>query len=185
MCMPWRCLQPTNEYNNDHRRRINDCYERYHVFDHQVIRLIIRFNRFRVNFFELPLLRMKKLLAILILMVYGLSSTGMTLHFQYCCGKFEKIDLVPISTKNCAGDNGIKEANKKCCDDKEVHLKISSDQSASKILLAASYPIEIKTAQPDFFLCNPLETKKLLPEVFAPPPLSPLPLFILNSVFRI
>ena len=114
---------------------------------------------------------MKKLLAIVLLMVYGLSSTGMTVHFQYCCGKLEKIDLAPPTTKHCAGDKGSKIENKKCCDDKEVSLKISSEQSASKVLCHYSYPIAIKAAQPDFFLSGPFETKRLLPEVTAPPPL--------------
>ncbi|RYY00556.1 MAG: hypothetical protein EOO53_21660 [Gammaproteobacteria bacterium] len=93
------------------------------------------------------------------------------MHFQYCCGKLKKIDLVPPATKHCAGDNGSKIANKKCCDDKEVNLKVSSEQSASKILFPASFSIAIKAAKPYFFLSSPFETKKLLPEVFAPPPL--------------
>ena len=128
---------------------------------------------------------MKKLLAIVILLVYGLSSTGMTVHFQYCCGMLEKIDFVPPVTKHCAGDKGIKIDSKKCCDDKEVNLKISSEQSAAKILYLDSFPTIVKAVQPDFFLSSPFKTKKLLPEVFAPPPLSTLPIFILISVFRI
>ncbi|RYY47385.1 MAG: hypothetical protein EOO06_12615 [Chitinophagaceae bacterium] len=114
---------------------------------------------------------MKKLLAIMILLVYGLSSTGMTVHFQYCCGKLEKIDLVPPITNHCVGDKGNKIENKKCCDDKEVSLKISSEQSPAKILHPASFLIAIKTVLPDLFLSSSFETKKLLPEVFAPPPL--------------
>ncbi|RYY44270.1 MAG: hypothetical protein EOO06_18410 [Chitinophagaceae bacterium] len=115
---------------------------------------------------------MKKLLAIMILLVYGLSSTGMTVHFQYCCGKLEKINLVPPAIKHCAGDKGSKIENKRCCDDKEVSLKISSEQSAAKILYPDSFPIAIKTVLPNLFLSSPFETKKLLPEVFAPPPLN-------------
>ncbi len=114
---------------------------------------------------------MKKLLAIILILVYGLSSTGTTVHFQYCCGKLEKIDFVPPVTKHCAGDKGSKIENKKCCDDKEVSLKISSEQSAAQILYPASFPIAIKPVQPGFFFSSPIETKKLLPEVFAPPPL--------------
>ena len=93
---------------------------------------------------------MKKLLAITLILVYGLSSMGTTVHFQYCCGKLEKIDFVPPVTKHCAGDKGSKIENKKCCDDKEVSLKISSEQSAAQILYPASFPIAIKPVQPGF-----------------------------------
>ena len=68
---------------------------------------------------------MKKLIVILLLLGYGLSSFGMTLHVHYCCGKIDKVKLAPVKENKCPVD---KKAKKKgCCDDRQVELKIKTD----------------------------------------------------------
>lgn len=68
---------------------------------------------------------MKKLIVILLLICYGLSSFGMTLHVHYCCGKIDKVKLAPVKEDKCPVD---KKAKKKgCCDDRQVDLKIKTD----------------------------------------------------------
>ena len=112
---------------------------------------------------------MKKILVIALLLTYGLSSSGMTLHLHYCCGKLDKVDFTPVPSK-CGKTH--KMGTKPCCDNKEVTFKVKSEQSAVKILLAA-YPLTaVKPFLSDFLVSAPVEAKKLLPEVFAPPPVS-------------
>jgi len=112
---------------------------------------------------------MKKLAVILVLLVYGPSSFGMTLHFHYCCGRLERVDLTPPKAKHCGG-NDQKISAKSCCDTKEVRLNIKSDQDAGKVLQLSFQCFTIK-ASPDFLISGPVETTKPVPEIFAPPPL--------------
>jgi hypothetical protein len=128
---------------------------------------------------------MKKLLAIMMLLMYGLSSTGMTLHFYYCCGKLDKVNFISAEVKHCNKAKQYTAPEKQCCDNKEISLKITSEQTPGKILYSSVQFIADKATPPDSSLSSPIETIKLTPEVFAPPPLSSPPLFILNCVFRI
>lgn len=68
---------------------------------------------------------MKKLIVILLLLGYGLSSFGMTLHIHYCCGKVDTVKLTPTNDHGC----GVKDKSKKkgCCDDRQVEFKIKTD----------------------------------------------------------
>lgn len=129
-------------------------------------------------------LLMKKLLVILLLMVYGTASFGMTLHIHYCCGKLKSVDFTPPKEKDCAmGKANI--SSKKCCDNKQVELKLQSEQDASKVYQSSFHVDAVQLIHQAHFVLTPFENKKLLPEVFAPPPITSNSLFILNCVFRI
>jgi hypothetical protein len=125
------------------------------------------FSSRRIKFSFVP--DMKKLFAIMLLLVYGFSSTGMTLHLHYCCGKLDAIDLSPVKDEHCGGKHKL--IKKSCCDEKQVSLKLKSEQNPAKFLNPVFQLPAIKTVQPDFFVLSPVQSKKLLPEVFAPPPL--------------
>lgn len=112
---------------------------------------------------------MKKLFAIMLLLVYGLSSSGMTLHFHYCCGKLKKVDLTPVKEDQCGTQH--KMGSKPCCDDKQVSLKLKAEQNHAKALNYSFSITGIKPIQPEYRVSTPIQTKNLIPEVFAPPPL--------------
>jgi len=101
--------------------------------------------------------------------MYGFSSTGMTLHLHYCCGKLDAIDLSPVKDEHCS--SGHKLVKKSCCDEKQVSLKLKPEQNPAKFLNPVFQLPAIKTVQPEFLALGPVQSKKLLPEVFAPPPL--------------
>ncbi|MEI6948364.1 hypothetical protein V9K67_14300 [Paraflavisolibacter sp. H34] len=126
---------------------------------------------------------MKRFLVILLLMVYGLSSTGATVHLHYCCGKLDKIEFAAPKEKKCG-----KHAKpmKNCCDDQQLDLKVKADQKVAHMAAfeAKTFAAE-KPSYPGFALTRPSEGKHLVPTTFAPPPLPPYPLFILNCVYRI
>lgn len=68
---------------------------------------------------------MKKLIVILLLLGYGLSSFGMTLHVHYCCGKVDTVKFMPANDHGCGVKDNIKK--KGCCDDRQVEFKIKTD----------------------------------------------------------
>ncbi|HWJ29342.1 MAG TPA: hypothetical protein VNS32_22570 [Flavisolibacter sp.] len=111
---------------------------------------------------------MKKLLAFILIMVYGLSSTGMTVHFHYCCGKLDKVSLEPVKGK-CEGAAGMK--NKSCCDSKQVTLKLKREQQSGKWIQHSFHSEVLLPEQEHLQVVLPRQSKKLLPEIFAPPPL--------------
>jgi hypothetical protein len=128
---------------------------------------------------------MKKLFIILIMLVYGLSSSGMSVNLHFCCGKLDDISFSSQKEKGCTKDEDSF-SKKRCCDDKHLEFKLKSDQEPSTkwiqtykqltapIFTTASYIFWQPQHQP----VNELATG---------PPLgaSRLPLFIRNRVFRI
>ena len=61
--------------------------------------------------------------------MYGASSLGMSVQFHYCCGKLKDINITNEAS-GCGMDHSL--GSLPCCDDKEVSLKISSVQHATK-----------------------------------------------------
>ncbi len=114
---------------------------------------------------------MKKAFIILLMLMYGASSFGMSLHFHYCCGKLDKVDFSSLKNKQCDSGKYHNMGGKPCCDNKQVSLNIKSDQDPGKVLHFPFHHIAVKPTQSDFLISSPVATKKLLPEIFAPPPL--------------
>jgi hypothetical protein len=115
-------------------------------------------------------------------MVYGLSSTGMTINFHYCCGKLKKVEFSSAQL-----DCGMKmkhSSGKKCCDNKQVDLKVKDEQKVTESSKTVLKVIPVTNSFTDFAISQPLEDKHLIPSVFAPPPLSS-PLYILHCTYRV
>jgi hypothetical protein len=125
---------------------------------------------------------LKKLAVILLLMVYGLSSSGMTIQFHYCCGKLKSIQLSPVSEKQC-GMKYMPVSKKKCCDDKQVELKLKGDQKTEQAKFVLFAP-DVLQREEFVFNSQPVVARALTPEIFAPPPLVN-PLYIFYCVYRI
>jgi hypothetical protein len=126
---------------------------------------------------------MKKFLVILLLMVYGVSSSGATLHLHFCCGKLDKVDLVPVEKKSCGKDH--KGISKSCCNDQQVQLKIHSDYRATEAV--KNFFKTVSFTPPLFSLST--ATRRLEQQAiwqwYHPPTPSTNPLYILHSVYRI
>lgn len=126
---------------------------------------------------------MKRLTVLLLLIVYGFSSSGMTLHFHYCCGKLDKIELSPAKEMKCGMQH--KAEKKSCCDSKQLELKVKSDykaEAAAKLIIPSFSAAKSFT---DFAVTQPRYGKQLIPQVFAPPPLYQNPLYIFHCLYRI
>lgn len=126
---------------------------------------------------------MKKLLVIVLMLAYGLSSSGMTISLHYCCGKLDGISLNGKHDDSCRMSSELK--NTDCCFDKQISASITTDQQIdSKYIqvfkqtnVAPLYYEEISPVNDQVFStkpkgrCAPFETS--------------IPLFIKNCVFRI
>lgn len=126
---------------------------------------------------------LKKLLVILLLMVYGLSSSGMTIQFHYCCGKLKSIQLSPVSEKKCGMKHSMKMLNKPCCNDKQVELKLKGEQRTEQAKFVFFTP-DLPKKNEFILTTEPVVAKNIVPEIFAPPPLAD-PLYIFHCVYRI
>jgi hypothetical protein len=83
----------------------------------------------------------KKLLLFLLLSVYGFSSTGMSLHLHYCCGKLNEIFFQPVKPKKCAGEP--KMAHSSCCDFMELDFRIHDDQKSVAAFVPQQAPASV------------------------------------------
>jgi len=117
--------------------------------------------------------------------MYGTSSFGMTVHFHYCCGKLKAVDFQSPKKKDCPAGKMQHMGTKPCCDDTKVDVKLTGEQAPTAIFHPSFHTDAVLPVHHDYFISSPFVGKKLVPEIFAPPPQSTQPLFILNCVFRI
>ncbi len=127
---------------------------------------------------------MKKLFAIFLMLVYGVTSFGMTLNMHYCCGKLDKVSFSSNQTKACKSTATIH--SKGCCDNKKFELKIKADQeTGSKQTTTFSFqPLNLFSLySSNIFLIekSPLNVLSTGP----PLTLSATPLFIKYCIYRI
>ena len=116
------------------------------------------------------------------MLMYGFSSSGMTISLHYCCGKLKSIDWAVPKHKSC--DHQQKMAGKPCCETKLINYKDNSDHGASGFVLKPA-PAVFITPQFSSVQNMEQEDRQLITEVFAPPPHRSLPIYISNRVFRI
>jgi len=127
---------------------------------------------------------MKKIAAIILILVYGMSSLGMSVTADYCCGKLSKLGVSLKQNENPKQDNQLE--NKRCCGHKEVSFKVKTDHE-----ITAKQNIVVSTqavVQPVFFdvpsRLNFLN-KAISQNSNGPPLFNAVPVYISNCVFRI
>ncbi|MCU7548765.1 hypothetical protein OCK74_06530 [Chitinophagaceae bacterium LB-8] len=128
---------------------------------------------------------MKKLFIILLMLVYGLSSTGTSINLHFCCGKLDGISFSTPNEKSCAKDQ-VSLSKKRCCDDKHLEFKLKADQEPSAKWVQA-YKQLATPSLATVTACFWQPQHQPVNELATGPPLitSSLPLFIKNRVFRI
>jgi len=125
---------------------------------------------------------MKKFLLILLTTVYAITALGMNVHFFYCC---KKLSHISISAAQPMMD-GCKTKTKKCCTNKTISIKLTTDQdkTAIKHLSVSSFtvvPISYYTIGNNG--CKSLFINPKHPLTVPPPNLPSLQ--VLYCVFRI
>lgn len=136
-------------------------------------------NPFSPNFAD----EMKKLLTLLIMLVYGFASIGATLHLHYCCGKLDKVSFSTTHNKDCPNKG---KAFKRCCESKKVDVKLKADHEPVAKWIASQKALS--SALPKAIYIVSIQLRQATVSVFTtgpPTPRSSVPLFIRNCVFRI
>jgi hypothetical protein len=126
---------------------------------------------------------MKKIVVIALLLVYGLSSTGATVHLHFCCGKLDDISFSSTNSKICSTKTFS--STKKCCDSKHIELKVKADQEPGAKWIAAC---KVFTTQCPASYYGFTPTHKIPVNALATgPPLrvSAVPLFIQHCIYLI
>lgn len=127
---------------------------------------------------------MKKLLVSILVLLYGLSSSGMSVYVHYCCGKIDKVDFSADGKMSCpAGDHPPK---KGCCDSKEFSLKIK-DTYTNGALQFSFKQLQPETILVPVYMEAPVlfSGSRLLCSNSSPPILPCPDLTVLYGVFRI
>lgn len=131
---------------------------------------------------------MKKSIILLLFVLYGFSSSGLSVYVHYCCGKIKKIDFTASQKGKCSSSCNMHAFSKSCCESKEFnnHIKDSYVPEAAISSLAKQFQANAElTTLPnhDFAassVCTPLTAGNSSPPVFRQAPFS-----ILYCIFRI
>lgn len=129
---------------------------------------------------------MKKIVVILLLLIYGSATMGATIHMHYCMNEFVGWSLWHGEKEKECGKCGMKEKKGGCCKDehKQVKLKTEHQKSATAQYIQFLNVPALITPVADFsFKVTP--TSLAFPVSNAPPKIPRERLYILHCVFLI
>lgn len=129
---------------------------------------------------------MKKIVVILLLLIYGSATMGATIHMHYCMNEFVGWSLWHGEKEKECGKCGMKEKKGGCCKDehKQVKLKTEHQKSATAQYIQFLDVPALITPVADFsFKVTP--TSLAFPVSNAPPKIPGERLYILHCVFLI
>ena len=129
---------------------------------------------------------MKKIVAVILCALYLVTSSGATVTFHYCMGKFIGADLALPQTHTCSNCGMAKKDQKGCCKDKHQTFQLKKDQLATSI---GSVPtITLQYSDNSFYYCSTTffpHFENVFCKSDSPPYLSTIPIYLSNNVFRI
>ncbi len=129
---------------------------------------------------------MKKIVVILLLLIYGSATMGATINMHYCMNEFVGWSLWHGEKEKECGKCGMKEKKGGCCKDehKQVKLKTEHQKSATAQYIQFLDVPALITPVADFsFKVTP--TSLAFPVSNAPPKIPRERLYILHCVFLI
>jgi len=131
-------------------------------------------------------IRVKKILAVILFIVYGVASSGATVNFHYCMGKFTGWDVKADPLHKCGNCGMEKEKKKGCCNDEQATIQLKKDQLASTINDIPGNQF-VYLHHPYFSLqqSTPTGWHDASHCIHAPPLIQTISTFILHCVFRI
>src|SRR5215212_4461214 len=78
-------------------------------------------------------MNVKKILATILSVLYLVTSSGATINFHYCIGKFAGLDVYTPVRAKCSNCGMQKENRKGCCNDQHATVQLKKDQLASTV----------------------------------------------------
>jgi hypothetical protein len=108
---------------------------------------------------------MKKIIALMMLMIYSVFTAGVTVYSHYCAGKLSSLSILETNSKGC--DKCGKDMSKDCCKDAQQKLSLDDSQVKSTLQLvepdfsglAIFVPTFSLDYKPEFALVNSNEVK--------------------------
>ena len=132
---------------------------------------------------------MKKIVAIFLLVTYGSTSVGATIHMHYCMNEFIGWNLWHSDKENVCGKCGMKNKKGGCCKDEHKQLKLSADQNHSQVnafVFGQFFLPIICTHLAIYNFTQPATFAVIFPTNNAPPNRwQNVPLYLSNCVFLI
>jgi hypothetical protein len=129
--------------------------------------------------------QMKKLFALILLLVYFTVTTGFVVSIHYCMDKIESVVLGASETDEC-GKCGMKiEKNDGCCKDDVKLIKMKADQPAAKMLVADFSILIPRSFSNPFFITSFHNFSWGEFSIAHGPPLHAPDIYIRNCVFRV
>lgn len=132
---------------------------------------------------------MKRFLALILALLYMVTSTGTTFHMHYCMGKLVDLNFWEHEAKKCSkcGSEVNSACAKKCCKDIHKTAKLEKDQKASESVFKFAQIGAIATSASKFELQQvvPVSLLAVNPTGHAPPRSSEISACIFNCTFRI
>ena len=131
---------------------------------------------------------MKRVAALILLMLYFGASTGATIHYHFCMGEMASFSFQQNEEEICGTCGMEKNVSEEsgCCTDEQQWIKIEDDQKASAAFFDAS---NVPLAAISFIILynNVFTAQDDSPFTESKAPLRSwqLPAYLLNRVFRI
>ncbi len=130
---------------------------------------------------------MKKVAIIFLLVIYGFSSIGATVHLHYCMGKFVDWSLTEAKEDKCDKCGMKGKVKKGCCKDEHKHFKLKTDQQKGSIVDVVNFittPVLLTPTAYCFFQI-PVNTKYNYNNYHPPPNIHNQNLQVLYCTFLI
>jgi len=131
----------------------------------------------------------KKIVAILLFVIYGITSVGATIHMHYCMNGFVGWNLWHGDKENECGKCGMKEKKDGCCKDEHMQLRLAADQNHNQLKVFTFEQIFtsiIFKHQAIYNFTQPATVAVIFPKNNAPPNLwQNVPLYLSNCLLLI
>ncbi len=128
---------------------------------------------------------MKKFKAIILLVLFLTSNSGIAISMHWCCGKLASVHFTANKTSKCKCGKKAMKAN--CCKDKTIVFKTKSDiNNTQQIVIKIASPTIIFTPITPFQIAETKHTLSTLASPFHPPPVKPrAAIYLMGNSFLI
>jgi len=126
---------------------------------------------------------MRKWLGIITIAIYGILSTGLTIHLHYCHGKLKHFAIATEADSCCKTDHSCAtedEMHSSCCDDENYALELGEDHTGAQQFSFEFQKAIIETSVNVAFSKHIRIEKPVSENLFSRPP-PDRPRFILHS----
>ncbi len=124
----------------------------------------------------------------MLLIIYGSTSVGATVHMHYCMNEFVGWNFWHAGKESKCSKCGMKEKEGGCCKDEHKQLKLSTDQNYNQLKAYVSEQFSIAAIPIYQYSASPTQTALVAltyPRTNAPPQWRTIPLYLSNRVLTI